>query len=217
MMRLITMLLVSLGAASAAWAQGGGRASSFEFGGGVADMDGVRLGASRGSGLKIDSDVGFTMWGSYNFTNRLALGGEATWSNPSYLATIALEGGGTETIRAKLGVATLHVKGTFYLLDKPLTPFLEIGAGWSRIDSNIAQGPPITGCWWDPWWGYICSSYFRTYAETRTSYSGGIGLRWEITPELHLRASWERLGIDTRRNTENAYPDVIRVGAGWSF
>lgn len=217
MMRIFSMLVVSLVAASAAWAQSGDRASTFEFGGGLDDMDGVRLNASGGSSLDVDNDLGFSIWGAYNFTDRFALGGEATWSSPKYLATRVLEDGSTDTIGARLDVATLQVKATFYLLDKPLTPFFELGAGWSRIDSNIARGPPVTGCWWDPWWGYICAPYYRTYADTRTSYSTALGLRWEMVPQVHLRASWERFQVNTRSSTENALVDAVRLGVGWTF
>lgn len=217
MRSLICIAVLSLGTTSAVCAQGGDRASTFEFGGGLAEMDGVQLSASGGSNLDVDSDLGYSFRGSYNFTNRFALGGEATWSYPRYLATRVLEGGGTDIIRANLGVTTLHVKGTFYFLETPLTPFFEVGLGWSRVDSNIIKGPPTSGCWWDPWWGQICAPYYRTYVETRTSYSSGFGLRWDMTPQLHLRTSWERFEVDTKRTTENAGLDVIRLGVGWAF
>ena len=170
-----------------------------------------------GSGLIIDNDLGFGFMVNYNLTNRLALGGDLTYSSPDYQANRVIDGTNlVENVDATLDVTTIHFKGTFYFTEGALAPYVEAGAGWTRVDSNIVDGAPTTGCWWDPWWGYICTSFYDTYSETRTSYSYGVGLRWDITDEFVARASYGLLEVDTERG-EDAGLDVIRVDLAWRF
>jgi opacity protein-like surface antigen len=88
---------------------------------------------------------------------------------------------------------TMSGKGTFNFLEGPITPYVELGFGWTAVDSNIADGPPVTGCWWDPWWGYVCAPYWDTYTEDLTSWSAGLGVRWDINRMWGLKASYNRL------------------------
>ena len=84
------------------------------------------------------------------------------------------------------------LNATWNWFDGPLTPFLQGGIGWTRIDSNIPSQPPQTGCWWDPWWGYICDTTWKTYETSDFAYNLGIGLRWDINGALFLRGSYNR-------------------------
>ena len=84
------------------------------------------------------------------------------------------------------------LNATWNWFDGPLTPFLQGGIGWTRIDSNIPSQPPQTGCWWDPWWGYICDTTWKTYDTSDFAYNLGIGLRWDINGALFLRGSYNR-------------------------
>jgi hypothetical protein len=46
---------------------------------------------------------------------------------------------------------------------------------------NIHDGPADTGCWWDPWWGYMCASFYDTYSNTVTSVLHGVGIRRDMS------------------------------------
>jgi opacity protein-like surface antigen len=194
------------------------RAHTWEAGFHVVDMSDATLDGIFGSSLDVDNQIGYGFTGAYNFTNRFALMLDVNWSRPNYRATFVPEGGGNPvTISTKLDVATILAKGVFYLTDGDVAPFVEVGAGWTTLDSNIADGPPITGCWWDPWWGYVCRNYYDTYTETKASYSAGFGVRWDFSDELMMRGSVGALKVDTPRDTENATIDTIQVDFAWRF
>ena len=156
--RLTAFAFLTL-ASSAAFAQSWGRAGTWEGGFNILDTSSVRAEGSNGSGLAVRGETGFGFSGGYNFTDRLAVLGDLNWSDPSYDATFVPEGGGDpETISHTMDVTSLHIKGVFYFLEGDITPFVEAGVGWTEIDSNVIDGPPITGCWWDPRHNAACSA-----------------------------------------------------------
>lgn len=194
------------------------RARTWEAGFHIADQSAVSLDGSVGSFLEIDGATGYGFTGGYNFTNRLAIMLDANWSSPNYRARFVPEGAGApRTLSARLDVATLHLKGVLYFFEGNLTPFVEGGLGWTNIDSNLIDGPPFTNCWWDPWWGFICRSVYETYSETRSSYTGAIGLRWDFSAEFMLRASVGVVKVDTGGDTEDASLDKVRFDFAWRF
>jgi opacity protein-like surface antigen len=196
----------------------GGRAGTWEAGFHVVDMSAVSLDGIAGSFLDVDDDIGYGFTGAYNFTNRFAVMLDVNWAKPDYTATFVPDGPGSRaTISTNLDVVTIQAKGVFHLLEDDLTPFIEAGVGWTNVDSNIIEGPPITGCWWDPWWGYICESFYETYSETRTSYSAGFGIRWDMSSDLALRGSVGILEVDTGHDTEDARVDTVQFDFAWRF
>ena len=190
----------------------------WEFGLIISDMSSEALSADMGSSIAIDGDTGFGLSVAYNISNRFAVGADFIWSSPKYTAVLTPDGPGLpEVINHKMDLFTYTFTGTWNLLDGPLTPYLEANYGWTNIDSNIADQPPITGCWWDSWWGYVCDTFYSTYSKTRTSYGGAAGLRWDSGNGWTLKASYGFLEIDTSKATEKANMDVIRVDLAWLF
>jgi opacity protein-like surface antigen len=198
----------------------GDRAGTWEAGFSIADVGGDTLTGQR-PGVTLDVSDDFA-WGgtvSYNMTNRLAVGGDFWFSSQDYTATRVLDNPGqsSASVSTELDVWTIQLKGTFNFLDGPFTPFIEAGAGWTDVDSNIPSGPPTTGCWWDPWWGYICSSWYETYSETRTSYLYGVGVRWDMGSDMVLKGSYSLMNVDTNSATKDFEQDVLRVDLLWRF
>ena len=145
----------------------------------------------NGASLDFDNDTAIGIFGGYNITNRFAVGAEMTWADPAYQLKRATDGTGlTRTLDAELDIGTLLLKATFNFLEGPFTPYVEAGAGWIRIDSNVVSDVD-TGCWWDPWWGYVCADFYDTYSDTRTGYTYAAGVRWDISDEMLLRAATE--------------------------
>ncbi len=194
------------------------RARTWEVGLQVVDTSSETLSGEEGSGLSVGSSTGWGISGGYNFTNRLAVLADWTWSKPSYDATFRVEDTGElETLSHSLNINTLQVKGVFYFTEGALAPFVEAGLGWTYIDSNVIDGPPTTGCWWDPWWGYICRDFFSTYSDTRSSYSTAVGLRWDLRNGMTLRGSYGLLEVDTSHPTEDASMEAIKLDLLWRF
>lgn len=210
--RAAAACLIALSLASLAHAQD--RARTWDFDAGLQWSGSLTLDGQMGTGLDIDDDLGFKIGGTYNFTNRWALGFGISWVSPRYTATYLPEAGPPlETVRATMDVFSLYAKGTFNLLEGPITPYAELGVGWTEVDSNIADGPPITGCWWDPWWGYICAPFYSTYGENLTSWSGAVGVRWDVNRLRGVKASYGVTNLDTSSNTENATLDMFAIEA----
>ncbi|HEU4618298.1 MAG TPA: outer membrane beta-barrel protein [Gammaproteobacteria bacterium] len=207
------------GAAAAQSQRSGDRAKTWEIGFNAFNAYSDALSGQGGSSLHVDSAIGFGGVASYNLTNRVAVLGEINWSHPDYRADLKLDNGtGTvEAIHGNLDVATVLLKGLYYFSESDFSPYIEFGAGWSRIDSNIANGQPSTGCWWEPWWGYVCAQSFDTYHDTRTTYTGAFGVRWDIDPSLLLKLSWGVLEIDAGARTEQSSQDVFRVEFSWKM
>jgi opacity protein-like surface antigen len=208
---VLTLLAVS------ATASAQDRAGTWDAGFVVMDSSSDSVSGAQGSGLSVEGDLGWGFTTNYNITNRLALGGDFTWLSPDYQAKQVIDGtNAVVTVDAELDVVTLHFKGTFYLTEGAVAPYIEAGGGWTAVDSNIADGPPTTGCWWDPWWGYVCTSFYDTYSETRTSWTYGVGLRWDVSRDFVVRGSYGVLAVDTAR-AEDFESEVLRVDFGWRF
>ncbi len=194
----------------------------WEFGLIVNDQSSESLNGTQGSAISVDGDTGWGLNFAYNFDNRFALGADFIWSSPKYTYVYVPEvmpgvPGIPEVINHKMDLFTYTFTGTWNILEGPITPYLEANYGWTNIDSKIADQPPITTCWWDPWWGYICDTFVSTYSKTRTSYGGAAGLRWDSGNGWTLKASYGFLEIDTSKTTEKANLEVIRVDMAWLF
>ena len=212
--------LLAMAFSSTAFAQSrGDRAQTWDVGVQLTHLGSFNNGGEQGSGLSVDSEIGWGFWGNYNFTNRLALGFEFNWTQPRYTATFIPEGNPSapETISTRMDIFTAQAKGTFNFMEGAFTPYIEGSLGWTNVDSNVINGPPITGCWWDPWWGYICAPFFSTYSETVTSWGVAGGLRYDINPYYGLRLSYGIQELDTGSRNENPQLDMIRAEFTWRF
>lgn len=211
------LLFAAAAPAQGLFAQGADRAGDWEFSAELLFQDGGSADGDRGSSADLDSDVGFALGFAYHFTDHLQLGGDFQFASPDYRATFVDENGTPETIRATADFFTGQLRGTWNLLDRALTPYVELGLGWTYVDSNVADQPPITGCWWDPWWGYICDTFWSTYSETNFSWTAGLGARWDVNDQWSLRAGYTRLEIDVGGSRSDPSLDIFRVGGAWRF
>ena len=114
-------------------------------------------------------------------------------------------------------VASIGATLTFHLLEGPLTPFATASLGWTWIDTNIATGPPELGCWWDPWWGQICTPIVDTASDDSASYGIGLGVRWDFGPGAFARVAYEQRYLDIQN--ANGTPDFgsVRFDIGAKF
>jgi opacity protein-like surface antigen len=172
---------------------------------------------SNGSSINVQDDWGLGFMVGYNFTNHLALGFEMNFLEPRYDYTFVLDEPDStpQTISEKLTMFNGLLTGTYNVLEGPVTPFVDLSLGLTNLDSNVADGPPTTGCWWDYWWGYVCRSWWSTYSDTSFSYGGALGIRWDINSAIFLRASYNLLRIDTGSSSSDPTLDMGRIEIGW--
>ena len=219
MFRGLAIILVASMITTGAQAQSNSnRAGSWEFGVLVTDNSSETLVGPEGATLDIDSEIGWGITAGYHVTDKLELMFDIMWSSPDYLATRIIEDTMlADTIQADLDMFTYQFKGVFHLIDGDFTPFVAANAGWTNMDSNIIDSPPTTGCWWDPWWGYICETFVSTYSKTRFSYGAEVGLRMDLQNGMAVKASYGIQEIDTSNATESASFDAWRMDILWRF
>ena len=139
----VTFLLTALFANDAVAQSNGDRAGNWDFGVLVLDQTSESLTGEQGATLDIGGEVGWGLTAGYNINDRLAVMFDYTWTRPDYQATRIIEGSMLQdTIRAELDIYTYQLKGVYHFIDGPFTPFAEIAAGWTTLDSNIIDGPP---------------------------------------------------------------------------
>ena len=170
-----------------------------------------------GSSIDVDSAVGLGFGFAYNFNEHFAIGFDGSWVKPNYTAVFNTEEDGLQTLRHKMTVFNGQINGTWNILSGPFTPYLQAGLGWTYIDSNVTDGPPVTGCWWDPWWGYICSGFYNTYSTTEFSWGAEAGLRYEFNNDMFIKGGYAHVDIDGGNNSADPSLNMWRLHVGWKF
>lgn len=180
---------------------------------------GTATNAPDTSSLNVSSELGFGLNFGYNFNEHFALGLDIEYIRPDYKATLAPEDPADDPIFIdhELTQWNWRIKGTWNLTEGPFVPYVDFGYGWTNVDSNVIDGPPITGCWWDPWWGYVCDNFYSTFSSTETSWGGAVGLRYDLSMEGFLRLSWNRWELESGGNSSDLTLESIRLEYGWTF
>ena len=117
------------------------------------------LGFDGGTTAKINDTWGFGLQVGYNFNEHWNLGGLFSWSNPGYQEVVQPATGNPSLLRPISGsieTTTFALAATYNVLAGPLTPYIDTNIGGTYVNTDIAAGPPVAGCFWDPWYGYIC-------------------------------------------------------------
>ena len=217
MRTLPLVLLLSLPGIAAA--QSADRTGTWEAGIKLMDMSHEFVTGEGGSSIDVEGEIAWGFFGAYNINEHFQLSGEFSWSDPDYLAEFPLDampGSTVIQVDAELDILFSEFKAIFNLLDKAFTPYAEVGYGWVVVDSNIQDGPADTGCWWDPWWGYMCASFYDTYESTLNSLTYAVGLRWDMSDTSVLKASYGIRELDLDR-AEDLEQDVFAVDFAWKF
>lgn len=204
MIRLCAGLCLSLFVITTAQAQSAGfsglnkdRAGRMEATIGVNEAFSWDRTGENGSSLDVDSDTGWAFSFAYNYDNHWNLGFAMDFSDANFNAQIVEEGSGTTyDIDHELSSYNGQLNLTYHFFEGKFTPFVQAGLGWSEIDSNVTDGLPSSGCWWDPFWGYYCNTYWDTYDASEFSYNVGVGLRYDLPNNVFLKATYSNLWMD---------------------
>lgn len=169
-----------------------------------------------GSKLSLEDDLGWGFGVGYNLNERLNIGGFVSWRTIDYTATDVNQADLSETTHYSgwLDTGNFAASAIFNLLPKAFTPYVQGTVGWALVDTNIPSGIS-TGCWWDPWWGYICDGYATTYGVDGVAYSLGGGISLQPLDIMFLRVGYDRMWIDIDGAADSA--DLIRVDAGFLY
>ena len=171
-----------------------------------------------GSSVDVNGDVGWGFGFAYNFNEKVSFGFEISWSDTSYTVNLLTDDPITpiQVFGGSLDTNTGTFAFQYNILERTFTPFINVGLGWTYLDSNIPSGPPQGGCWWDPWFGYICNTWQPTHTDTTLSYGGAIGLRGELSDTFYIEGAYSEVWIDFDRiGTESL--SGYRFDMGWRF
>ena len=218
-MRWTTLFVCIAGliAAQTAGAQSS-REGTWETRLGIAFQNSADMDFEGGTTADFDSDTGLRLGFGYHYTDHLEFGMNFGWGQTDYDAKIAGdEVGEIFGVNGEFEYFTFAGDVTYNFLTGPFSPFVVGAIGWSWIDTNIATGPPQTGCWWDPWWGYVCTTFYDTYSDTRTGYTYSVGVRWDVSDAIALRAAYGKLDMDTSHATKDVNLDTWRAEIVWKF
>ena len=197
---------------------GADRAGRWEARGGVAFQNSATTDFKGGTKVNVASSTGFVLGARYNFTDRLAAGASLSYDNRDYNADVAGdEPGEVFPVKGELTTTSLMVSGDYDFLAGRLTPFVTGGLGWTWVDTNIATEPPDIGCWWDPWWGYVCTAFQDTKTTSGFAYELGVGLRYDINEYLVAdglyKIKW--IAFDNSQGTPSY--DGFQINFGYKF
>lgn len=213
---LFIIVLMSVNAQAQWHAVSSDREGRWESGIGLYLTSSEQASGLNESSIDVDSGSGFSLNAGYNFTHHLALHFDAAWFRADYDAVLNTDNEGLVVIDHRLSGFNGQLKGVWNILDTAFTPYVDAGIGWTYLDSNVSDGAPSVGCWWDPWWGYICSGFYSTYSGSNFSWSVGAGLRYELRNRMFVRGGWERSSISGGQSVDPTF-DVYRVSIGWLF
>jgi opacity protein-like surface antigen len=202
-------LLLSLGATAHAERQPG-----WEFGADAIYQFADDISFEGGSLADLDDDVGISLSFGYRFNSRLDLQLALDWNTVDYEIDVAPGTVGQLGFSAEgdLESFTPRLALNFNILEGDLTPYLTGGVGWSFIDTNIPDGPAQSGCWWDPWWGYVCGTWQSTRSLDELTYSLGAGVRWDISDVITLKLAYEEHWLELDQANSTPALDQIKFG-----
>lgn len=152
----------------------------------------------NGSRIDVNAGTGFGFGAGYNFNDHFQVNGSFTWNVRSFDATVITSSGATQQYSNFMKTSTMMVSGVFYLLKGVITPFLSAGIGIARVDANI-EGGPGTG------------AYVPSKTENDMSYSAGIGVRYDISPQFSLQGSYSKIWVDMSKAASVPDFDVWRL------
>lgn len=162
-------------------------------------MDDMKIDGDHGSSADINgrSSMGFGF--GYNATDHIEVGMIFNASSGSYSATAVQDDGTKRSYNGTMYSSSLALGGAYNFLEGPLTPYIGANIGSTFIDSNIPTGNTIGGCWWDPWWGYVCGGYPETYTSTNFTYGADLGLRFDVEG-MFFKAGVGKNFIDAKKD-----------------
>jgi len=218
-MLLVPPLLLGVSVASAdEFSRMSDRAGKWEFGLLLNYVDSWDLSGANGTTINVDSDTGWGFTGAYNLNEHFNLGFTWTYNSQRYNATILSADtppAAPINVNKNLDNQAFNFNFTYNFMPKTFTPYITGLVGWTYLDSNIQSSEVSNGCWWDPWYGYICTPYYSTYTTTPFTYGIGLGVRWEVGHDMVLDASIDRREMNVSGANDNTYFDVGKITLSW--
>ena len=202
-----------------AHAQSSNRGVGWEFGTDLIYLDSTDVSFDGGSRIAVDDDLALAITFGYRFSSRLELQFALDWQSVDYRATLqsALLPSLSIDVSGEYESFTPRVSANYNFIDGAITPYVTGGIGWSFIDTNIPNGRVQVGCWWDPWYGQICTPYQSTASTDGFTYQLGVGVRWDSSGTIGMRLGYEKHWYDFDNASGSPDFDQLKLGIFWRY
>lgn len=154
----------------------------------------------------------------YNINHNIELDMSFSSSNANYTGTIMPEDPANlpETGTYSLYTSSIKLGFTYNFLKNPFTPYVSANIGSTYIDSGVPTGDIVDGCWYYPYWGYVCGPVAQTYTSTEFNYGAALGLRYDFNRQVYIKGDVGKNYLDI--NSSNT-PDftTYRFFLGFMF
>ena len=171
-----------------------------------------------GSAVEFNSSTGFLVGLGYELSDHLEIGANFTFDERDYEGSLAGdEPGEVFGIRGDLESMGVMFDLSYYFLTGRIRPFLATGVGWNFVDTNIPTQPPQVGCWWNPWYGYVCEDFQETKNVDGLAYQAAAGVQYRMNPSLSLNASYRMSWLDMPKADGTPTFDAIQLILNWGF
>lgn len=171
-----------------------------------------------GSEVEFNSNTALLAGLGYEVTEHLEVGASFTYEERDYEASLAGDSPGEFfAVEGDLESMGLMFDLSYYFLTGRFRPFVSAGAGWNFVDTSIPTTPPQVGCWWNPWFGYICEDFQETKSVDGFAYQAGAGVRYQINPAISLSGSYRMSWLDYPKADGTPTFDAIQLILNWGF
>lgn len=216
----IAAAVIAVAGSGAVMAQSPNRAGSWETKLGLTYNGSWDTESRGGSTADVSSELGFSFGAAYNLNDKLQFGGVFEFDRPDYRASLVSPDFPNQVfnIRGSLENIRMLFDATYNFLDTgPFTPFASAILGWTWTDTNIATSPPQTGCWWDPWWGPICTTWQNTKNIDGFTYGLGVGARYDFNQGFAMQLGYRYLWTDYGNAAGTPTMDGFTLSFNWKF
>jgi opacity protein-like surface antigen len=215
--RSLVVLALGVAFCSTCWGQSFNSGTGYSFGFEAIYQDSTDISGRAGSTASIDDDLGFALTFGYRFNPNLELEFGLDWASVDYNASVQCADPpclfDSIDVRGEYEYFTPRVNLNYYINPGgQLVPYIRAGIGYAFIDTNIPTGQVEVGCWWDPFYGQICTGYQDTASLDDFAYQLGIGVLWKFSRGYGLRLGYEKQWIDFGQTSSTPDFDQIRLG-----
>jgi opacity protein-like surface antigen len=170
---------------------------------------GKHYGFQSGAGAKTDSGFGLGIQWRHNFDGHWSSGLDLETGGADYTGTAVPSdpnAGPEFSFDTHIRTTTLRLAFDYNFSTAQFTPFVTGGVGLAFVDANLPTSSATGACVWYPYWGQICGGSVPTGTLVQLSYSGGVGVRYDLRPEpIFFRAlydtAWVEYGSSGGRKT----------------
>jgi hypothetical protein len=135
-------------------------------------------------------DTGLGGFGvAYHFSDFFSVRGDFLFGNATFSGNLPLINmPGTTHVSQDAFIQTGKFNVDYNMINRRITPVLSAGIGYQYLETELHNLPPVSSCYWDPWWGYVCYSDHVHAWETDFTWNASAGFRWNITDNLFIKA-----------------------------